>query len=367
VPWIYVGSFGGGPLPGGLSVLELGSSGFTPVQLLDIERPSFVAAAAGGRFLLVATHTPTFSGAAGAGLLSYGIDHETGRLTFISARRLPATHGVFVTTDRSASYAVVACSFGGVVAVVELAPDGTLGEVIQAVRHRGEALVPMGSTRRPAVPPIPPGHCLPHSVLFDPGNTAAYVADLGANRMVRYPFAAGTGLLDVAAQCDLEVPRKAGPRHTAMHPNGRIMYAINEVGSLLTTYDIGSGAGGQASLIGAADTRPAGFAQRNTGSDVHVHPSGRYLYVANRGSDQLTRFDTDDDGRAVRLAEHTSTGGHWPRTFALSPRGDTAVVANERSNEIVSFGIDQRTGALQAAARLPVAAPTSIAIVDRDV
>jgi 6-phosphogluconolactonase len=353
-------------MPGGLSVLELDDSGFRVVQVLDIERPSFVAAAPNGEFLLVVTHTPVFADAPGAGLLTFSIDHGSGRLTLISARRLPATHGVFVTTDRRASFALIACSFGGAVVVVPLGPDGTLGEVIQVIRQRGEALVPMGSTRRPQVPPIPPGHCLPHSVLVHPGNAAAYVADLGANRMVRYPFDPGTGLLDVTAQRDLEVPPKAGPRHTAMHLNGRIMYAINEVGSLLTTYDLDPPSGGPGSLIGTADTKPAGFTGRNTGSDVHVHPSGRYLYVANRGSDRLTRFDLDSDGREPSLAEHTPTGGHWPRTFALSPDGEAAIVANERSSEVVSFRIDRPSGALQAGARIGVTAPTSIAIVDRD-
>ncbi|MEM2092200.1 MAG: beta-propeller fold lactonase family protein, partial [Candidatus Bathyarchaeia archaeon] len=41
------------------------------------------------------------------------------------------------------------------------------------------------------------------------------------------------------------------------------------------------------------------------------------------------------------------TRGRTPRNFAIDPSGRFLLVANQRSNKIVSFLVDQETGALK--------------------
>jgi 6-phosphogluconolactonase len=45
----------------------------------------------------------------------------------------------------------------------------------------------------------------------------------------------------------------------------------------------------------------------------------------------------------------TSTRGDWPRNFAIDPSGQYLLAANQRSNNIISFRINQETGALSPA------------------
>jgi 6-phosphogluconolactonase len=45
-------------------------------------------------------------------------------------------------------------------------------------------------------------------------------------------------------------------------------------------------------------------------------------------------------------AGHTPTGGKTPRNFAVDPTGRFLLVANQRSDSVVTFRIDSSTGAL---------------------
>jgi 6-phosphogluconolactonase len=41
-----------------------------------------------------------------------------------------------------------------------------------------------------------------------------------------------------------------------------------------------------------------------------------------------------------------STDGDWPRNFTVDPTGRWLLVANQKSNSIVVFGRDEKSGAL---------------------
>jgi 6-phosphogluconolactonase len=48
----------------------------------------------------------------------------------------------------------------------------------------------------------------------------------------------------------------------------------------------------------------------------------------------------------VTPVEQVSTGGKTPRNFALDPTGRFLLVANQRSDSILSFRVDAETGRL---------------------
>src|SRR5262249_60188105 len=74
----------------------------------------------------------------------------------------------------------------------------------------------------------------------------------------------------------------AGPRHMVFRPDGRFAYVINELHSTVTAfaYDAGAGALHEVQTI---STLPEHFDGANSGAEIDVHPSGRWLYASNRG------------------------------------------------------------------------------------
>jgi 6-phosphogluconolactonase len=55
----------------------------------------------------------------------------------------------------------------------------------------------------------------------------------------------------------------------------------------------------------------------------------------------------DPESGRLSLAAHARSGGRTPRSFVIDPEGRFVLVANQGSDNIVTLAIDQRTGALE--------------------
>ncbi|MBK8058734.1 MAG: beta-propeller fold lactonase family protein [Gemmatimonadetes bacterium] len=63
----------------------------------------------------------------------------------------------------------------------------------------------------------------------------------------------------------------------------------------------------------------------------------------------------------LALVQTVSTGGNWPRNFAIDPAGRLLLVAHQRSDSITSFTIDAGTGRLtRTGAEAGVPAPVCL-------
>jgi 6-phosphogluconolactonase len=91
---------------------------------------------------------------------------------------------------------------------------------------------------------------------------------------------------------------------------------------------------------------PAGFKGENTTAEVQVHPSGRFVYGSNRGHHSIAVFHADDKGRLTAVGQ-VPTEGKTPRNFRIDPTGNFLLAANQDSDSVVVFTINQQTGMLQ--------------------
>jgi 6-phosphogluconolactonase len=182
-----------------------------------------------------------------------------------------------------------------------------------------------------------------HAVAFDAANRVLVGADRGHDRLLGYRFDAATGTLAAHTPPSAPLPPGAGPRHFAFHPNGRQAFAINELSSTITSFSWNA-SDGVLTPTGTVPTRPAGVTEGTT-AEIHVHPSGRFVYGSNRGHDSIAVFRVAADA-ALTLVEHESTRGQTPRNFTIDPTGRWIIAGNQRSNTLAVFSIDQTTGAL---------------------
>jgi 6-phosphogluconolactonase len=95
-------------------------------------------------------------------------------------------------------------------------------------------------------------------------------------------------------------------------------------------------------------TLPAGFAGASTCADLHVHPSGRFVYGSNRGHDSIAIFAVEAGSGRLTALGHEPTRGRNPRNFLLDAAGNWLLAANQDSGTIVVFRLDSRTGGLTA-------------------
>src|ERR1022692_402756 len=80
---------------------------------------------------------------------------------------------------------------------------------------------------------------------------------------------------------------------------------------------------------------------------VVIHPSGKYLYVANsgQGENDVSLFDINSDGAVTEVYPRAPVGT-LPFLLAMDPAGNYLYVANALSNNISVFSIAGGSGAL---------------------
>jgi len=242
----------------------------------------------------------------------------------------------------SGEYVFVAHYVGGSVTVHPVRDDHGLEAASDTVSHEGSSVDPDRQARP---------H--PHSATPSPDGRYVYVADLGTDEVVGYEFDGDDGTLQRTGR--VEVAPGAGPRHLDFHPTEPYAYLANELDSTVTAFEWDPETGALVET-GTHTTLPDGDVAENYPADIHVHPSGRYLYASNRGHDSIVAFDIAAHPGDLEIVDHYGTGGEWPRNFAFDASGRLLFAANEDTNDIAAFSIDRSTGELD-----PLGTTTTIA------
>jgi YVTN family beta-propeller protein len=109
-------------------------------------------------------------------------------------------------------------------------------------------------------------------------------------------------------------------------------------------------------------TLPTTYTGNNSGAEIAVAPSGRFVYGSNRGHDSIAIFAVDGTTGELTPVGWESTRGRTPRFFTLGPSGTHLYAANQASDTVVIFRVDQATGKLAATGEtIDVRTPTTIA------
>ena len=188
-----------------------------------------------------------------------------------------------------------------------------------------------------------------------------YVSDLGANRI--YLFDIKRDSMVPAKQAYFELPEYSGPRHLAIDGSRAILYSLNELNStvdefIMTKSGLLSRAHSISTLEGLDSDIP------NTAAAIRVHPGdNKYVYASNRGPNTIAIFEVSD-GRLKSIGQE-STRGAVPRDFNLTPNGTQLIVANQDSDNLVTFTIDKSTGKLSYQGQIEVKTPVCIAFPGR--
>jgi 6-phosphogluconolactonase len=292
--------------------------------------PSVMAISPDRRTLYVGQRT-------GEAISSFRIDPGTGGLSLLGS--ISQAHApTFLAPDRAGRYLLSAYYQGGGVAVYHLGADGAVGAASQAWLATDTGA---------------------HAIQTDPSNRFAFVPHIariqdnvleppkdnpGPNVIMQFRFDAGTGRLTANSPLRIELTERLGPRHYCFHPSLDLVYFSNEQGCSVTGYRFDP-ASGTLTAAQTISTLPDGYTARNTCSQIHLTPSGRFLYVGNRGHNSIAGFAVDSaTGRLTAIGRAPTEA--VPSAFSLDPAGRFVFAAGTASGRLASYRINQETGAL---------------------
>ena len=331
----------------GINVFRVDQTGgvWSHAQLVEnLVNPSFLAFDREQRFLY-AVHGD-FSE-----ITAFRVDRESGSLTLINQQSTGGKNPVHLVTDQSNMFMIVANYATASLALLPVRPDGGLDPLIQLLQLPGTG----GPNKVEQAGPHP------HHVVYDPAGRFLIVPDKGVDRIFTVEFDKTTPALKLAAPGFVATRPGAGPRHASFHPSLPIVYVNYELDSSLSVNRCDSSTG-VLTPIQVVPSIPDTFVGANTSAEVEVDPTGRFVYVSNRGSDLIGTYSIDSSTGRVSPVGWTSSGGLGPRFMKIDPSGTMLHAANELSDTIVTFAIEPESGKLLPTGQvIETASPTCIA------
>lgn len=293
-----------------------------------VENPSFLAVDPSFSYLYAVSERKDAEGS----VVSFSIDRINWKLSKVNEQPSFGRVTCHVVVDGTGKM-LVATSYMNAVSFYPVAENGKILPASDIHRHRGSSGVHLDRQEAPH----------PHSAVVDPTNRFVMVPDLGMDKIVIYRIdAEGKHLIPYG---ETAVQPGSGPRHFVFHPEGRFAYVINELNSTITGFSYDDKAG-MLRAIQTISTLPPEFSGVNYCADIHLSPSGDFLYGSNRGHDSIAVYRVDRSSGRLSWLECVSTNGKNPRNFAITPDGSLLLVANQDSDSIVLFRIHPEKGTI---------------------
>ena len=286
-------------------------------------------------YLISSPRGPGGIGAKGGNhfLTAYRIDQETGILAPHGSPQALTHRPLHVCVDATGTYALVAYNNPSAVTVHRIYRDGSVGERVEQPGDLDFGI-------------------FAHQVRFTPdnrfvilvtrGNSASHgkAEDPGALKLFRFD----DGVLTNAGSIAPGSGYGFGPRHLDFHPDKPWVYVSLERQNQLNVFQYTDGELEHMPEF-TRDTlaEPGNVRPRQLGGTVHVHPDGKFVYVANRadhaaevdgrkvftgGENNIAVYSIDAQSGKPTLIQHIETEGFHVRTFALDPSGRMLVAAS---------------------------------------
>jgi len=310
-----------------------------PLQVIKTDNPSWLTLSRDQRHLFVVNENGPGGKDVVGKVSSFAIDPKTHQVTPINqvqSRGEEPTHSSLSPDQRFlfvSNYAVHPDP-GGALAVIPVGKDGKLSDVVQVSNNHGASKV---NPERQASSHV-------HSAIPTPDDKYVVTSDLGADKMLVFSYDGDRAEpLQPAKTPTVQLPPGSGPRHLLFSKDGKHAWLTLEMVAQVAVFDYHDGVFKQTQTVDLKNKDPQ---QKVGAGGLHTSPDGKFLYVANRGeANQLLVFAIDNKGQLKEI-QRRSVEGVEPREFSFDPSGHFMLIANQKSNQIVSVKVDPKTGML---------------------
>ncbi len=348
----YVGASGSAQ---GLHVFAIQGNHWTPIQTIPTATPSALTLHPTQNILYATYAVDTYRGLPTGAVEAYAIDPHTGRLTSLNQQplSLSATMPSDLAISPDGRHLAVAVYGGGAYNLLPILEDGSLGRVSTILKETGS-----GPNRQHQTA----SH--PHSLTF---NATGHLlgTDLGADRLNIFTIADGK----LTRSSHIPQIPGSGPGNLAFHPSSNLLLIANEIDASVSTVRFNILTGETDHSHHRVSTLPANFHGQRSVPTLLLHPSGKFLYTANRRresshpmADSLVTWKVHPDTAAISPIQHITANLHRPRAAVITSDGASLFILNHESG-ILQFSIDPTRGILgKPTQTTTIQAPRSMAL-----
>jgi 6-phosphogluconolactonase len=259
---------------------------------------------------------------------SYRIDPATGGLSLVNTVPLQG-EPIQIVTDRTGRHVLSAFFYQSTIGVHAVSDDGRI-----------------------AFPPIEWRYTAygAHGIEVDPSNRFVFVPHVarsgGPNAVAQFRFDARSGRLTPNTPPFLSLKDNEGPRHLLVHPALDVAYSADEQGCSATAYRLDRSTGTLAKLH-SVSTVPSDYRVKSqvTCSELLIHPNGRLLFVVTREHNSIASFAIDQTTGRLTEADRVPTEPDV-RPLCLDPSGRFMAAAGSggTAGRLVTYEVSSATG-----------------------
>lgn len=129
------------------------------------------------------------------------------------------------------------------------------------------------------------------------------------------------------------------PRHLTVHPTRPFVYMTNELESSVTVfeYDLEKESFWRVQTTGVSIGQPMDAVIMPC--DIHIHPSGNWLYLSNRGLNDVVVYDVDEKTGRLTMKQRYEMHRVEPRGFFLTADGRFLVIGSKQTDEVETLAV----------------------------
>jgi 6-phosphogluconolactonase (cycloisomerase 2 family)/uncharacterized caspase-like protein len=186
----------------------------------------------------------------------------------------------------------------------------------------------------------------PEGIVIDPSGKLLFTANNNSyswHPLAHKELVSVSALNSITGAMSLGSLASAGvrPRSIAIEPKGRFLYVANSDSDDVSAFTITVGTGALSSVGGSP------FPAEKAPYSVTVDPGGAFVYVANKDSANVSAFSINQGtGALSKVVGSPFRSGAAPRGVAADPTGRYLYVANSGSANLSAYVIDRSTGAI---------------------
>ncbi len=268
------------------------------------------------------------------GIVSFNILPDGG-LERLNSVKINGMRGCHLSTDVDDKYIFVSGYHDGKITVLRLHEDGSVGDIVDEVYHKG-----LGS--------IAERNFRPHvsCTRTTPDGHFVMAADLGIDQVKIYHFDDKDETLNLVDMISCKI--NSAPRFFEFSKDGKYLYLMYEMKNVIDVFSYEAKPGCRVPSIEKIQTVPttgsSNSSELTAATALSFSADDKFIFVSNAGDESVCLYERDADTGLLKEKMCLPISGEYPKDIAVFADNKHIASINHESGTITFFKIDYKTG-----------------------